>query len=257
MPRAVPQKERRSAWLVDPASLSALFSGEAGTLYRRVIEAAHKARLRFALGGGLAVAAYLGQVREHKDLDLYVLPAEREPWIELTKRLGLADYYEQAPYDRQWIYRAHQAGTLVDIIWEMANHLAAVDEAWLTRGPQVEVEGLPLCLLPPEELIWSKLHVLQKDRCDWPDVLNLLYATGEQLDWEHLLKRLRDDAPLLAGSLSVLTWLSPGAASQVPAWVWRRLRLSQPAPAENAGLAPINLQRVKLIDSRPWFNPAP
>ena len=30
-------------------------------------------------------------------------------------------------------------------------------------------------MLPPEELIWAKLYVLQRDRSDWPDILNLLY----------------------------------------------------------------------------------
>jgi hypothetical protein len=240
---------------VAPAALKMLFAGASGALYRRVLQAAHAAHLPFALGGGLAVAAYIGLEREHKDLDLYVMPDQRAQWIELMTQLGLDDYYEREPYDRAWIYRAHHTGTLVDVIWEMANHLAQVDEAWLTRGAALDVEGLRLCLLPPEELIWTKLHVLQKDRCDWPDVLNLLYATSAQLNWDHLLARLNEDVPLLTGALSVFGWLCPGAAAQVPAGVWRRLGLDP--PAHRAKAPEVDVQRVKLIDSRPWFNPAP
>jgi hypothetical protein len=200
------------------------------------------------------VAAYIGLVREHKDMDLYVLPEQRAEWIGLMNQLALEDYYAQAPYDRTWIYRAYQGEALVDVIWEMANHLAEVDEEWLTRGATVELEGLRLCLLPPEELIWTKLHVLQKDRCDWPDVLNLLYATSAQMDWGQLLARLGADTPLLTGALAVYGWLCPGAAQQVPGWVWQRLHLTVPNTA--APLPEVAAQRVKLIDSRPWFIPA-
>ena len=257
MARAKPHLEgaqRKQPLAIAAGPLAALFSGESGALCRRVIQAAQAAKLRFALGGGVAVAAYIGLEREHKDVDLYVLPEQRAHWIALLNELELADYYAQEPYDRAWIYRAHQTGTLVDVIWEMANHLVQVDEAWMTRGSVVEVEGLQLCLLPPEELIWTKLHVLQKDRCDWPDVLNLLYATHTQMDWEHLLTRLTDDAPLLTGALAVFAWLCPGATRQVPGWVWQRLHLTQPAGSTNAPA--IDVQRVKLIDSRPWFIPA-
>lgn len=257
MPQATSKKscaQREQQLAVAPDSLATLFAGESGALYRRVIWAAQAAQLRFALGGGLAVAAYIGLAREHKDVDLYVPPDQRERWIALLNQLGLEDYYAQAPYDRAWIYRAHQTGTLVDVIWEMANHLAQVDEDWLKRGAVVEIEGLHLCLLPPEELIWTKLHVLQKDRCDWPDVLNLLFATRRQLDWAHLLRRLGDDAPLLTSALATFAWLCPGAARQVPGWVWPRLHLTPPDLSADA--PEINLQRVKLIDSRPWFIPA-
>lgn len=51
-------------------------------------------------------------------------------------------------------------------------------------------------VLPVEEMIWDKLYVMQRDRCDWPDTLNLLYAAGPTLDWQYLFGRLASDAPL-------------------------------------------------------------
>jgi hypothetical protein len=48
------------------------------------------------------------------------------------------------------------------------------------------------------------------------------------------------------------SWLCPGAARDVPRWVWERLRLPQPT----AGIAPeVDARRVRLMDSRPWFVP--
>ncbi len=44
-------------------------------------------------------------------------------------------------------------------------------------------------LAPPEEMIWSKSFVLERERYDGADVNHLLHACGESLDWERLLHR--------------------------------------------------------------------
>ncbi len=245
---------QRDSWLPrDLAALGALFEDDQGVIYRRVIHEARARGLNFALGGGFAVNAYTGLTRNTKDLDLYVVPSDREAMIGVLTEIGLGDYYDQLPYDRGWIYRGYLNGTIVDIIWEMANHIARVDAAWLTRGPEVEVGGEWLRLLPPEELLWTKLYVIQRERCDWPDVLNLIYATGESFDWRHLLRRLGEDAPLLRGALSVFAWMCPGRAQSLPSWLWERLGLPEPP---SAATPEVNLGHVTLIDSRPWFSPA-
>jgi hypothetical protein len=118
----------------------------------------------------------------------------------------MQDYFDTKPYDRNWIYRAHDGDVIVDSIWAMANKRAQVDRGWLERGPEIEMFGQNFRVVPPEELIWSKLYVLQRDRCDWPDILNLISATGSYLDWNHLLGRVEHDLPLIRGLLSY----SPG-----------------------------------------------
>lgn len=224
------------------------------SVYQKVIAAARAQGLHFALGGAFAVATYTGRWRNTKDLDFYVLPQDREAMIAAVTSTGMQDYYDQLPYDRSWIYRAHHGDIIVDVIWAMANTPIDVDEAWLARGPQIDLRGELLPIIPPEELIWAKLFVLQKDRSDWPDVFNLLYATGPQLDWEHLLARLgAEEAPLLIGALNVFAWLSPHRARQLPTWLWDRLRL--PVPDEDPLPEATMRWRAALLDSRPWFIP--
>ncbi len=238
---------------LDQSALTQVFDDEHGRTYRRVLEEAQARALRFALGGGFAVSAYTSFWRSTKDIDIYVLPSDRDAMIAVLTDAGLDDYYDQLPYDREWIYRGRHNGAIVDVIWEMANHHAKVDEAWLTRGPEVEVDGLRLRVLPPEELIWSKLHILQRDRCDWPDALNLIYVAGEDLDWDYLLDRVADGARLMAGVLSAFIWLCPGRARKLPPWLWPRVGLPPPPPMPTAEF---DLYHVGLIDSRPWFIPA-
>jgi predicted nucleotidyltransferase len=233
---------------------SEIIPDEEWKLHSSVIQKAQERGLRFALGGGLAFSAYSHRLRNTKDLDLFILPQEREAVIEVTREAGYADYYEKEPYDRSWIYRAYRDDVLVDVIWENANHRAEIDEAWLTRGPEIEMLGLSIRLLPPEELIWSKLYIIHRERCDWPDLLNILYRTGPKLDWEHLLKRVGRDAPLLGGLMSVFGWLCPQRAREVPEWVWERMGVAFPEPGPDCAE---DRYRVELIDSRDWFGPAP
>ena len=111
--------------------------------------------------------------------------------IDMMGQCGLEDYFDVRPYNREWIYRAFAGDVIVDSIWAMANRRAEVDEGWLSRGPLIRMFGQEFRAIPPEELIWSKLYVLQRDRCDWPDILNLICATGPNLDWNHLIQPRR------------------------------------------------------------------
>jgi hypothetical protein len=220
-------------------------------IYRSVIAGAQKLEIPFALGGAFAVATYTGYWRNTKDLDLYVLPQYRERMIQVMNKVGLRDYHDEKPYDRWWIYRAHSGHTIVDIIWAMANHRAQIDELWMS-GPEVELRGFVLKVLPPEALLWDKLYIMQRDRCDWPDVLNLLYMVGREIHWEYVIERMGTDTALLAGILAVFAWIAPGHARKLPGWLWGRLGVTPP-PA--AAVADIEKPHVDLLDRRPWFGP--
>jgi hypothetical protein len=233
------------------ASWPQRFGREEWLLYKTVIHEARNRTVPFAVGGGLAAMTYAGQWRNTKDLDLYMLRRDREVMIDVLTRLGFEDYYEQQPYDRKWIYRSKKGGSIVDLIWAMANQRAAVDETWL-QGPEVEAGGEQFRLLAPEDSLWSKLYVLQYDRCDWPDALNVIYGVGAEMNWCRLLGNLGSDLPLLRGLLSAFAWLCPEHAKKLPTWLWNALQLQCPEGDNNSELV---RYRARLIDSRPWFTP--
>jgi hypothetical protein len=125
-----------------------------------------------------------------------------------------------------------------------------VDLRWLYGGGEIQVQGLNLHVAPLEEMVWAKLYVLNRERCDWPDVLNMLYFCCGEIDWRHLLNRLGPDAPLLAGVLSVLSWLAPDRMKLLPSWLLEKLRLHGPPPA----IPQEELQwRATLLNPRDWF----
>lgn len=219
-------------------------------VYREVITAAQARGIPFALGGAFAVASYTGCWRNTKDLDVYVLAEHREKMLEVLVACGLEDYYSRLPYDRWWIYRSFRGDVIVDVIWAMANHRAQIDELWMS-GPEIDLRGCRVRVLPPEALLWDKLYILQRDRCDWPDVLNLLYAVGSEVRWDYLVHRIGEDVPLLAGALSVFRWISPGRARRLPAWLWRELGMAPPGTETDDAIK----RRTDLLDRRPWYVP--
>lgn len=218
--------------------------------YKCVLDRAIGEKVPFALGGGLAVGVYTGKGRYTKDMDIYILPEHREWAIDVVTQCGMKDYFDEKPYDRNWIYRANDGEVIVDSIWAMANKRAVVDLGWLERGPEIDMFGQQFRVIPPEELIWSKLYVLQRDRCDWPDIINLISATGPSLDWNHLLRRVEHDAPLMRGLLSVFSWVSPERAAEFPKWLWNKFGLSPAEPVNDPEGRPA---RPDLLDTRPWF----
>lgn len=225
-------------------------SQENHAVYRCVLDRLAQEGLPYALGGGLALGVYTQKLRESKDLDIYILPKHREQVIAAMSDCGLDDYFDVREYQRHWIYRGHREDVIVDAIWAMANRRAIVDERWVTGGPVVRMFGEQFRVVPPEELLWSKLYVLQHDRCDWPDIMNLIYTTGPILDWMHLLNRVGEDIPLLKGVLSVFSWVSPQRALSIPSRVWEQLGLALPGPEQDPNGRP---SRPDLLDTRPWL----
>ena len=217
-------------------------------VYERAISAIRQTGRPFMLAGAFSLATYTGRWRNTKDIDFYVMPEDRQPLTEALTAAGFADYYDKLPYVRHWIYRAHSADCIVDLIWAMANQRAQVDEQWFERATHVTVHGEQLLVVPAEELLWCKLYVLQKDRCDWPDIFNLIHSIDGNLDWDHLVDRMGDDLPLLVGLLNVYCWLCPGTDLKLP----QQLRAVLPSCGQASG--PMEDQcHIDWLDTRPWF----
>jgi hypothetical protein len=244
-----PPFRRRPGHLRLKSDWTSMISPDEWAIYCRAMEALRTAEIPFMLGGGFALAAFTGRWRDTKDIDFYLKPQDRDAAVKALSSAGFADYYSRLPYDRKWIYRSVQSDVIVDIIWSMANQRAQVDDLWFQRAGSLSLHGQRLLIIPPEEFMWCKLYILQRDHCDWTDIFNLLYAVGERLDWDHLLIRLEEDAALVKGVLTVYGWLCPRHFSRLPSSLCHKLQIARHAaprrrPARN---------RIRLLDSRNWF----
>ena len=219
-------------------------------VYLDAIRVTQKTRAPFVMGGAFGLAGYTGRWRNTKDLDFFVLPSDKDKVVDALTKAGFEDYYPTLAYDRGWIYRAVRENTIVDTIWQTPNRRTQVDDQWFARARHVVLRGEKLAVLPAEELLTIKLFVIQRDRCDWPDLINLLYSTCEELDWQHVLNRLEAEKALLAGLLNVFNWVAPQRAKCIPREIRKMFHLPE-ITSEDLSLP--EEHRVRLLDSRPWF----
>lgn len=241
---------------LDPENASEIITDlippEQWAVYAEFIAEATRRNIPFAVGGGLAISAYSACVRNTKDMDIFVLEKDSREVLDITRQLGFEEFTEVS-YDRTWSYRSSREGYIIDFLWRMLNGRAAVTDTWLTHGWDLQVRGVPVRLLPVEELIWSKLYILRTDRADWPDILSLLYARGAELDWERLLSNLGDDRLVLGGVVNLLRWFCPGLACRFPESIWAPMGLLPPSFSD----ADVDHDRVALFKGEHLFAGGP
>src|SRR5262245_16439052 len=118
------------------------------------------------------------------------------------------------------------------VIYSSGNGVARVDDLWFDHAPKTNLLGLIVKLSPPEEMIWSKAYIQERERFDGADVLHLLRETGPSLDWPRLLMRFGDHWRVLFSQLVLFGYAYPDKRQNGPSWVMeeliRRLTVSRP-----------------------------
>jgi predicted nucleotidyltransferase len=139
------------------------------------------------LMGGLASSAH-GRPRWTHDVDVLVRPTDAGRALRALAEAG----FETQETDPFWIYKGVKEGVLVDVIFRSSGDIF-LDEEMLAHARPVEVSGVRVCMVAPEDLIVIKavVHAEQSPR-HWFDAIAMLSRTG--LDWDYLLLRARKGA---------------------------------------------------------------
>jgi hypothetical protein len=192
---------------------------KASAFYRDVLAALTEAGLPFLVGGALALRFYAGIVRHTKDLDIF-LRFEHYPLA--LKNLAERGYRTEVT-DIQWLAKAFSEEHFVDIIFGSGKGLGLIDQGWFDHAVDGEILGLPVGFCPPEETIWSKAFIMERERYDGADVAHLLRACGSNLDWPRLLQRFGPHWRVLFSHLVLFGFIYPSEQSQIPGWVLTEL----------------------------------
>jgi hypothetical protein len=169
----------------------------------------------FLVGGAFAYARYSGIHRGTKDLDLFVRPSDVARTLALFEEAG---YHTEVPFPH-WLAKIYRHDRFVDLIFSSGNGLARVDDLWFDHAAKQEILGIDVCLCPPEEMIWSKAFIQERERFDGADVLHLIRELGPTLDWQRLLMRFGDNWPVLLSHIVLFRYVYPNRRQAVPAWV--------------------------------------
>lgn len=187
--------------------------------YLHALDLMDRSGVRYTVGGGYAMACHTGIVRHTKDLDVFVKAQDRDRVLDEFSRSG---YRTEITWPH-FLAKALAGDAFVDIIYNSSNGLCPVDDRLLDMAVEGNVLGRPVPLCPVEEMIWSKAFVQSRDRFDGADVLHLIRARAEQLDWVRLCERFRGHEAVLLAHLILFEYVYPSERGRVPAWVSERL----------------------------------
>jgi len=200
--------------------------------YQDALRALAAARVPFMLGGAYALARYTGVVRHTKDLDFFV---GQDGVAAARAALEQAGYRTELTYPH-WLAKAFSDGHFVDLIFNLGNGTMPVDAAWLERSREGEVFGHKVRLLSPEDMVWSKVFVMDRGRFDGADIAHVIRACGREMDWRQMLDRAGRHWRVLLSHLTMFGYVYPSERGAIPDWVLRELagRLQAEARADGA-----------------------
>ena len=181
--------------------------------YADALDTLEASGISFLVGGTFAFARYTAIDRETKDLDVFVRPSDVARTLDLFAR---ANYRTELTYPH-WLAKVWRGESAMDVVFSSGNGVARVDDEWFTHAAESLVLGRRLRLCPPEEMIWSKAFVQERERYDGADVLHLIREAGRDLDWQRLLGRFGDRWPVLLSHLVLFSFVYPDQRDSVPA----------------------------------------
>lgn len=222
--------------------------------YRAALSQLDQHQLPYLVGGAYAFARYTGIERHTKDFDIFIC---RSDWPRAEEILSNAGYETTLTFPH-WIGKAFSGDDFIDLIFSAGNGVAQVDEVWFEHSVPERVLDMDVKLIPPEEMIWSKGLIMERERYDGADVAHVILAMGEKLDWKRLIKRYDRHWRALYVHLILFGFIYPSKRSRVPQWVMEELsarlakELPSPDAAEKICYGTIISRQQYLVDVQRW-----
>jgi hypothetical protein len=178
-----------------------------------------EADIDFLVGGAYALAHYTGVTRHTKDLDVFVRPADLDRALEALSNAG---YRTEVTFEH-WLGKAFQDEDFVDLIFSSRNRIAEVDDLWFEHARKGKVFGQRALITPPEETIWSKAFIMERERFDGADVAHILRACADELDWDRMMVRFQNHWHILLVHLTLFVFIYPSERHRIPSRVFDQL----------------------------------
>jgi hypothetical protein len=219
--------------------------------YLTSMAALRSADVPFLIGGAYVIEMYANVSRRTKDFDLYVRPHHIDAALEALARAG----FNTEVTSPHWLAKARHGRDYVDLIFRAGNGLCEVDDSWFARAHDHELLRMPVKLCAPEEMIWMKAYIMERERFDGADIAHLLVTCGDKLDWPHLVRRFGPDWRVLMSHLVLFGYIYPGEQGRIPSSVMDELseRLRKESPGQEHVCRGTLLSRKQyLVDVQKW-----
>jgi hypothetical protein len=209
----------------------------------------------YIIGGAFAVFHHTGIYRNTKDLDIFCRHSEYPRILKCFMAKG----FKTELTDARWLAKIHKGEYYIDVIFDTVNNICKVDDSWMANATKGVFEGFDVMFLAPEELIWLKSYVQNRERFDGADINHILLKKGKDLDWKRLLDRLDQHWHILLAELLVFQFVYPAEYQNIiPKWLFDELirktveQYDIPGSSDKVCRGPLIDQTQYAIDIREW-----
>lgn len=209
-----------------------LVSLEEQEVHRNALQILNAAGIHYVVAGAVALGYYTGLWRHTKDLDVFLTPDDLTPALTTLAAHG---YSVNVPATH-WLAHGYRGDYYVDLIFGFGGWRAPIDQQWYERGRPGTVLGVPVRVAPVEDMIWIKAYVAHRERFDGADIVHMIRACHESIDWMYLLQRFDPGWQLLMFYVNLYQFIYPSEKSDFPVWFLRELgshllhQWNQPVP---------------------------
>jgi len=187
--------------------------------YQNVMQLLERRRIKFLIGGAYALGYYTGVARDTKDFDLMLRPRDVPLALRTCQNAGYAAEFVFT----HWLAKVWSANAFIDIIFRAGNGLGEVDDVWFSAAPAAEIFGIAAKIAPPEELIWQKAFIMERERFDGADIIHLLASCATRINWKYLIERFGPDWRVLLSHLILFGFAFPSKRDLIPTAVIEEL----------------------------------
>jgi predicted nucleotidyltransferase len=227
---------------------------DANAFYREALEILTEEKIPFILSGAFALRYYTGIYRDTKDMDVFCRPADH---IRILKLFADKGYHTELT-DARWLAKVFKGENFIDVIFDSVNNIWQIKPTWFERASEGELFGVNVKFIPPEELIWCKIYVQNRERYDGADLNHIILKCGKELDWERLYKYMDRHWQLLLGQIINFQFVYPAERDIIPRWLFDNLikraaeQYDHPASLEKVCQGPIIDQTQYRVDITDW-----
>jgi hypothetical protein len=228
---------------------------EAHTFYKEALEILQECGAPFMLGGAFALFHHTGIFRDTKDLDVF---CKSRDYAKILKTFFEKGYHTELT-DVRWLAKVFHGEYFIDIIFDTVNNICRVDDSWFENATKARFMGMDVLLLSPEELVWCKLYVQNRERYDGADVNHVWLKTGKDFNWHRLMSHMDQHWHIVLSQLIQFQFVYPSEYRQIiPKWLFDELmgraheQYELPEPVERVCRGPVIDQTQYQVDIKEW-----
>lgn len=228
---------------------------QARAFYEEALEGLQESGANFMMGGGFALFQYTGIERDMKDLDVFCKPSE---YPKIMKHFAGKGFQTELT-DVRWLAKVFDGPHYIDIIFDTVNNICTVDDSWYDHATEAPFGDVTVKVIPPEELVWCKLYVQNRERYDGSDINHVFLKWGKKLNWKRLLFRMDPHWHLLLSQILQFQFVYPSEYHEIiPRWLFEELmaraheQYDLPSATEKVCRGPIIDQTQYMVDIKEW-----